>query len=382
MKRHSLIAVAILLFALRPIALAAPVGLVSPPVDHPVLDPVGVKPSNWRPNLGAWGEGLADQTLRLRGYEVHSIGNRGIDRIAVKRAADGSLKEVRIVEVKTNDSAKPQLGKTKYNGRQMSRKWLAENLKKMRRSNDPRIKKLASEISRFSKASGRSLTSLGEVWHINPQTGKVTLYTADAKTVKALFSMERLLTNIQRKARSQSVRDWATLHLAKLDQIKAARMAESSGQLSVSSASRRAAKRVLARLAGPIALIAAVAIDVKQIADVEMAYRHGQISIRHRNMSHLRAAGGIAGAFAGFKIGAVAGVWAGAFGGPFAEITIPAGGIVGAAIGGVGGYFAGSAVAGYAATQWYGSIDSSVRERFEIEWVSRPVPGDSTVSAK
>jgi hypothetical protein len=330
-----------------------------------VLEPTGMpKPSQWKLNLGAWGEELAGQTLRQRGYDVYSAGNRGIDRIAVKRTADGLLKDVLLVEVKVSSAAKPQLGNAKYGGRQMSPSWLDENLNKMHRSNDPAVQKLASEIRQFREASGRSIESMGEVVHINPQTGKVTLYKTDAKTIKASSSIERLLTDIQRKATSRSARDWAIRHLAKLDQIKAARMAESIGQTGLSSASRRAAKQVLARAAGPIALVIAVAMDVKEIADVEIAYRHGWLTLRERNIAHVRAIGGIAGAWKGGSIGLAAGVWVGG----------PVGGFVGMAIGGVGGYFTGSAVAGYAAARWYQSIESRVRERFELEWVLLPVP--------
>ena len=381
MKRHWLEIAAVLLLELaaESIATAATVDLISPPVHHPVLAPTAIRESShWRINLGKWGQEVAGQTLHLRGYDrVYSGGYHGIDLIGVKRAADGSLKDVLIVEVKTNSAPKPQLGKTK-SGQQMSREWLADKLKRMRRSRNPEMKKLALEISHFKKASGRSVQSLGEVMHINPQTGQARFYLADGKTEKASDSVEHLLKRIQAKASSRSARRWAARQLAAWDQIKAAGMADWIGQEGAFSPSRRAAKRVLARVAGPIALIAAVAFDVKEISAVEAAYRHGLISVRQRNTSHTKAIGGIAGAFAGAEIGFVAGTWIGAFGGPFAVITVPVAEFVGVAIGGVGGYFAGSAVAGYAATRWYQSIDSRVRDRFELEWASLPVPASAS----
>ena len=132
--------------------------------------------------------------------------------------------------------------------------------------------------------------------------------------------------------------------------------------------------KVLVRAPGPIAVFVALAVDAKEIADVELAYRSGKISLSQRNIAHASAVGGLTGFIAGGMAGGATGAWVGAFGGPFAEITVPAGAIIGATIGGVGGYVAGSAVAGYVATAWYDSIDSKLRDRFEREWMSLPAP--------
>ena len=131
-------------------------------------------------------------------------------------------------------------------------------------------------------------------------------------------------------------------------------------------------KRVLARTAGPLAALIALALDVKEAVDTERAYRSGAISVRERNIRQVTIGGGVAGAWTGVWAGGIAGAWIGGFGGPFAEITIPVGCFVGATIGGIVGYIGGSAVAGYAATAWYDSIDGKIRERLEIELLAMP----------
>ena len=390
-------------FGTASVATAGSFGLVSLDlVDHPVTLPTNVRSASvWRGRSGAWGENFAEQTLRLRGFqEIHEFksgSNGGIDRVAVKRGADGSLKDVKFLEVKTSRGVAPKLGQTRYGGRQMSRKWLAKNLLNMRRSGNTSKKDLALEISRFRKASGRSIESLGEVMHVNPRTGSVTGYMADGKTVKYSESVERRLKNIQKRASSKTVRRWATGSLAAWDQIRSSRMSSwlgktaaqqsrtplltTSGSLQnglrrglLNQSRRVAVTRILVRAAGPIAVVVGLAIDAKELADVELAYRSGQISLRQRNITHVSTVGGLSGALAGAWAGGATGAWVGAFGGPFAEITVPAGTLLGVTVGGVGGYIAGSAVAGYAATAWYDSIDSKVRDRLEREWLSLRAP--------
>ena len=232
--------------------------------------------------------------------------------------------------------------------------------------------------------------------HVNLRTGSVTGYMTDGRTVKYSESVDRLLNDIQKKSSSRAARKWATRSLAAWDQIQTSRMStwlgrtvaqQSRASLVANSGSlqgefrrellnqsrRVALTRILVRAAGPIAVAVSLAIDAKEFADVELAYRRGLISFRQRNISHSRTVGGLSGAFAGAWAGGVTGAWLGAFGGPFAEITVPIGMFVGATIGGTGGYIAGSAVAGYAATEWYKTMDSDVRDRFEREWISLPV---------
>ena len=392
-----------LAFGTASVATAGSFGLVSSNlVDHPVTLPTNMRSASmWRGRTGAWGENFAEQTLRLRGFqEIHEFksgSNGGIDRVAIMLGVDGSLKDVKFVEVKTGLGSTPKLGQTRYGGRQMSRKWLTKNLLNMRRNGSPSMRTLALDISRFRKASGLSIESLGEVMHVNPRTGKVTGYMADGKTVKYSESVERLLKNIQKRASSKATRHWATRSLAAWDQIRSSRMSSWLGNTSAQQTkssilatsgslqnglrrgllnqSRQVAiTKVLVRAAGPIAVFVALAVDAKEIADVELAYRSGKISLSQRNIAHASAVGGLTGFIAGGMAGGATGAWVGAFGGPFAEITVPAGAFIGATIGGVGGYVAGSAVAGYVATAWYDSIDSKLRDRFEREWMSLPAP--------
>lgn len=379
-------------------AQAKALGLASSPfVEHPVHHPLDGRTSSiWRTKVGTWGENLAQESLRLRGFdEIHEIknaSNNGIDRIAIKRAPNGELIDAKLVEIKTSRSEKPKLAHTRYGGRQMSRKWLASNLWSMRSSGDPVLKKLALELSRFRKASGRSIESFGELTHVNTRTGWITGYSADGRTLRYTESLSRLLSKLQANAHAPNVRTWATRSLSQLDQIRSSSMtlwlgSGSSGRstkmvlgnsghsVSASRAlalrhSRSAvATRTMQRAAGRIALVVALAMDAKELFDTEHAYRTGAISARQRNVQLASTVGGAAGAFAGAWAGGATGAWLGGFGGPFAWATVPAGGFIGAVAGGVGGYFGGSAVAGYGATAWYNSIDNEVRSKFELSWL-------------
>lgn len=371
-------------------------------VDHPVNLPTGSRTASvWRQKVGAWAENVADQTLRLRGfqevYEIKTAGNHGIDRVALRRGPDGVIRDVRLVEVKASRGRKPTLKQTQYGGRQMSRKWLAQNLRAMRNSGDASLKKLALEISRFRKASGVNVEALGEVMHFDTRNGRLTGYFADGRAVRYSQSINGLLQDIQTKGRSSATRRWATRSLAAWDQIRHTGMASWLGKStadqsrtallasrgrtgatvrqSILRQSRGAATRqVLGRAAGPLATVIALALDVKEMADTERAYKGGAISLRERNIRQITKLGGMSGAFAGAWAGAAMGTWIGAFGGPFAEITMPAGALIGMTIGGIGGYIGGSAVAGYAATSWYDAIDASVRHGFERDWIARPIP--------
>lgn len=370
-------------------------------VNHPVSLPAEQRtPALWRSRAGAWGESFADRTLRLRGYgEIHEIkagGNTGIDRIAIKRGRNGAIRDLLFVEVKTARGTKPRLGRTAYGGRQMSSKWLSENLRSMRRWGDDEARRLATEMARFRRASGRGFESFGEVMHVNPRTGSINGYLANGATPKYSQSAGRLLSQIEKRGLPDS-RVWARQSRLELDIIQRTSMSSWLGKTvseqnasalvantSRSTVSLRRAltrhsrkvilRRALVKLAGPIAMTVSLAVDAKELADTELAYRRGTISLRQRNIRHATSVGGISGAFAGASAGAWAGAQLGLLGGPYAEITVPAGAFIGACVGGVGGYMGGSAVSGYAATAWYDSVDAKVRDRFEVEWLAQGVP--------
>lgn len=381
---------------------AKAVGLVSSSlVDHPVTLPLDVRSSaTWRSRVGAWGENFADHSLRLRGYgEIHEIktaSNNGIDRVAIKRNLDGTIFDVKFVEVKVSPTNSPKLNQTRA-GKQMSLNWVEQNLMSMRNNGDDASRKLALEIDRFEKASDRSIESMGEVMHINPHAGRLTGYCSDGKTVKYSQSVERFLVQIEEKGSSKAARQWAKRSLTSLDQIRNTRMMAWLGTTTSQQARRTlissvghnempltkalarqvrtlATKRILLRLAGPAALLASLAVDAGELADTVSEYRRGSISLRQRNVRLVTKAGGIAGSFAGVWAGGATGAWLGGLGGPFAWLTAPAGAIIGGAIGGYSGYVGGSAVAAYAATSWYDSIDRKIQNRFEMEWIAQAMP--------
>lgn len=366
---------------------AQPVSLVtSALVDHPLSLPMPDRsPYRWRRDTAAWGETLAEQDLRLRGYdEVYEIktgGNQGIDRVAVKRAPGGEIVDALFVEVKAQRGSAVRLADTKHAGSQMSRKWMADRLRAMRRSPDAQVRTLAADIFHYSRKSGRPLKALGEVHWVNTKTGTYTRLAPDGFSVLSSGSVERYLQRVQQQATSRSARDWAARQLAQWDQIRSTaeagwltrnqsglvtRILPSRGRLPLRAVTARARgallRRVVARSAGPLAAVVAAAMDAKQMYDTESAFRSGLISKRDRNVAHITVGGGIVGAWAGAATGGAAGAWIGAFGGPFAPVTVPAGAFIGATIGGVGGYLGGSTVAGYAATEWYSRIDARLQD--------------------
>ena len=314
----------------------------SPLVRHPVTHPLERTGGVWRSHSGIWGENLAEETLRLRGYneiyEIKNASNNGIDRIALKRLASGELLDAKLVEVKTSRALKPKLGSTRYGGEQMSREWLSENFKRMRNSGDPAVKKLALEISRLIRKSDRPIEEFGELIHIDTSRGVVTGYSANGGAVKYEQSIEQLLQNIAARGKAPS-REWALRSLAELDQIRSTNMTDWLGE-SASSQSSKAllrsegvaalaarevvlvesrstiAARLLRRSAGKAAIIVALAIDAKELWDTENAYRQGAISVRQRNIRLVSSAGGITFAWAGAEGGAVMRAWIGSFGGP------------------------------------------------------------------
>jgi Holliday junction resolvase-like predicted endonuclease len=192
--------------------------ITSPLVDHPVVSSsLGRTRAAWRATLGAWGENLAEQSLRQRGYRnVISLkrhGNQGIDLVALKSNPNGRLSDVRFIEVKTTRTDTPRLGQTQMSGRQLSRKWIADRLYSAWRSNDQETKRLAFSIHRFAKTTGRPLETMGEIIHIDPRTGALTGYAADRQTVLYSQSSRDLLSQLRRSS-SAPTRDFAARHLA------------------------------------------------------------------------------------------------------------------------------------------------------------------------
>lgn len=373
--------------------------VASPLVDHPVASrPASRNASSWRLKTGDWGENLAEEMLRLQGYDqvvaVKTTSNNGIDRIAIKRGSAGQVVGVRFVEVKTGRSSEFKLGNTKYSGRQMAHKWLTDRLRAAYRSDDDNVKELARDIRRFVRNSDLPLESLGEIIHVNTSAGEVRRFKADAKTLISSESLERLLVQMRRRSSLPTVQHWAGRSLRHLDQIQTTSMplwiATAEGppiRLAFRAAKPRAptvalrgvalregrsigAGRLLTKSAGRVAVAIALAADAKELVDTELAYRRGHISRRDRNIRHVTSAGGITGAWAGASLGSAAGGAIGLAGGPFAWITVPAGALVGGAVGGIGGYFAGSTFASYAASAWYDAIDRDIRDRAERQIIA------------
>lgn len=358
----------------------AVVAPVASPVDHPLVAAHPVRTSGvWRKGVERFGESLAEGSLRIRGYEVINIklpGNRGIDLVAVKRGPGGVLTDVRLVEVKSHHgTGKPRLGQTRV-GRQMSRAWLAHRLRALRASGE-QGRKLASQIARFRRSKGIPIEQLGELHEINIRTGKYIIRNPITLAERAgPISTPRLLNQIVRRSNEPASQAWAMRHLSQYDQLRRASM---KNWVSATSPSRavvrttstkvalsqgpklRGASRVLAKVAGRVAIVAAVAYDAHEIYSHVRDYRRGKLSQREFAIAMTRSTGGIVGAWAGASTGAWLG---GIIGGPFAWMTAPVGAVIGGVVGYMGGSYAGESIA----QAWLGPEDPEVHRKV-ISWL-------------
>lgn len=389
--------VAAALFAVTWCATVQAQGVVAPvssPVNHPLVaaNPVHTAGA-WRQDVGRFGESLASGSLRLRGYEVLDMklpGNRGIDLVAVKRTADGTVTDIRLIEVKTHHgSSKPHLGQT-HVGTQMSRQWLTDRLRALRASGE-QGRNLALVISRFHRAQGIPIERLGEVHDINLRTGKYTIRNPVSMAERAgPMSIERLLSRIASRSSQPASQTWAMRHLSQFDQLRQARM---RNWLTTSSSTRafdrvtstqivlleqrlalHGVRRGPIRAAGPVAVVLAVAMDAYEIYGHVHDYWLGKLSQQEFVIAMARSGGGIAGAWGGAELGFWVGMQIGALGGPWAWLTVPVGGVIGGVIGGIGGYFIGSYAGEAAARQWYSSVDNEVRDRVSGWFKATPNP--------
>jgi len=363
-------------------------------VDHPLVATQPVRTQAlWRKGVEGFGESFVSRSLERRGYDIRNpkiAGNRGIDLVAIKRNSGGAIIDVRLVEVKTHYGiGTPRLGETKH-GLQTSRTWFADRLKKLRSSGEEG-KKLALEIARFQKSKAVPIEQLGEVHDINLREMKYTIRNSVTLAERAgPLSIPRELNEIA--TRFPECRPWALEHVAQFDQIRQARMGTwltggpSSRAFEEVTATRllsieekqalRGTGKALARAAGRVALVLAIAIDAHEIYGHIRDYNSGSISRAELVVALARSGGGIVGSWAGATGGAAAGAWVGAFGGPFAWATVPVCGIIGAVTGGVVGYVGGSYIGDAAAQAWYRSLDHTIKERID-QWLKlAPTPFD------
>jgi len=349
------------------------------PMPSPIVHPALVPPATSQvAAVGQWGEDLAAQLLRLRNYDVISVknGNQGVDLVAVKRDTFGNIKELKFVEVKTHRGAgKAQLKDTKH-GRQMSDKWLHKKINDMLGSSDPDTRKFGNEISKFSKNNPSIRASdLGEIHEINTRTNNYVIRDATTGNAKSSFRISATLEHLAKKARSSSVKEWASTQLSQWSKISETNIAPQSaiGKLSdpkiapkgttalkaknVVAKNRVPATKLIARSAGPVALVVSTGMDMKEIYDISTAFSAGMMS-REEFVKQLSTKGGgiigaTSGAMAGAKVGAIVAIYFG----PFAPAVI----IIGGVAGGVGGYLIGAGAAGVVTNSWYLQLDESVK---------------------
>lgn len=176
--------------------------------------------------LGDFGESFVHAGLRARGFQVinGNVGGTGIDRIAIKRAVDGTISEIRYIEVKTRQMAPDfQLAVTKNNGTQLSEQWTQYNLRRMATGHsDEQVRAMAKELLESSSARpqiihrelhGISVASDRYVIQCVDDTGRVVGVAADGR-------LTSLLKMLSRRGTSAETRAAATRHLAQFDQLQ------------------------------------------------------------------------------------------------------------------------------------------------------------------
>ncbi len=178
-------------------------------------------PENSTAQLGEFGEGFGKLTYKLRGYDVASgqSGANGIDLIAIKRAPDGTLSDVRIVEVKTRTAGDVTELPETLKGRQLSDEWTDNALEKLANTNGPGAD-LAKEVQQAMISNPQIVQR--EAVLINVQADQVVTraVTSDGVlgAVKSEQNVEPLLKRIQGEFPNEP---GVAENLAKWDQIKA-----------------------------------------------------------------------------------------------------------------------------------------------------------------
>lgn len=340
-------------------------------VDHPVTNPAATRTAGqWRRGTGAWGETMAREGMRARGYnDIRTPklrGDQGIDLIAIRRGARGVIQDVRLVEVKTHRGGVPAMGRT-AKGRQMSRQWLAAKFSSMRVSSDPAQRALAAEISKFRRSHRLSPELLGEIHDINTRTGTYTLRDPVNGQVGSQRPIDQALRRLQYSG-VPATQTWAGFHRDRSDRIRTTNMSGWLGRPRQSDAPADRFGRRLVRVAGPAGAVIAYAVDAGELYAARQAYVVNNISRRQYRRVQARVGGGFVGAGVGTMAGAYWGATVSAMGGPFAWVTLPTGVLIGAGVGGMSGYFAGSGSATRAVDSWYDRLEESTRNQVD-DWI-------------
>ena len=121
-------------------------------IPHPALSTEPMHPTH---QLGKFGESFVRENLRASGFEVYdaNLNERGIDLLAVRRDVQGTLTEVRPVEVKMRSRGSEVRLETTRDGWQLSAEWTDKRLARLAREHpDPRLRQLASEVLSLEQA--------------------------------------------------------------------------------------------------------------------------------------------------------------------------------------------------------------------------------------
>ena len=191
---------------------------------HPIIERTG---SAITKQLGDFGESFVDAGLRARGFQVAdgNIGVKGIDRIAVKRASNGEIVDIRFVEVKTRQGLPEFNLAVTRDGTQLSDGWTRPRLERIVREHpNANTRRLANEVLETMKARPEIVRR--ELHGIAVQSNKYVVMTVDkagrVTGVAAEGRLTSLLKMLSNRGTSEETRAAAIRHLAQFDQLQAA----------------------------------------------------------------------------------------------------------------------------------------------------------------
>lgn len=276
---------------------------------------------------GNYGEAVTKECMEARGYRSLPSkvnGNQGIDHVFVKCNPDGTISEIRLCETKTDTSP--------YDPNQMSDARIDEQIKRMKASPDPEVRKTAELLEKNRRLIKK------ELWQHNTLTGKTTVSELDGDGTPTQKKTEFPTKRAQRKlmAARQKSESKQTKSLPPKETAPQCANRSAGSEARVAGGRSATARRVLP-LPDPrttrVLRIAVHTVDALEVVGrgyciyrTEDEYNRGLIDLLERGKRHARNVGECVGGIVGARIGAIVGS---RFGPPGVIVGVTVGATVG-----------------------------------------------------